>query len=92
MLQTPFSDLDTAKLNTDVMKYVKDVMKLEKGLPPNGVVPLLKEKVEGMRNKVNKNYIYQYFFSIKEMRAGLSESLKAYFSFYLSSYSLFLQI
>lgn len=27
-------------------------MQLEKGLPPNGVVPLLKEKVEKMRDRV----------------------------------------
>ena len=25
---------------------------MERGLPPNGVVPLLKEKVDGMKNKV----------------------------------------
>ena len=34
------------------MKYAKTVMQLEKGLPPNSVVPILKEKVEGMRHKV----------------------------------------
>ena len=34
------------------MKYAKTVMQLEKGLPPNSVVPILKEKVEGMRQKV----------------------------------------
>ena len=34
------------------MKYAKTVVQLEKGLPPNGVVPILKEKVESMRQKV----------------------------------------
>ena len=34
------------------MKYAKTVMQLEKGLPPNSVVPILKDKVEGMRHKV----------------------------------------
>ena len=33
-------------------KYGKVVHQLEKGLPPNGVVPLLKERVEDMREKV----------------------------------------
>ncbi len=44
--------MNPESLNGEVMKYVKDVMKLEKGLPPNGVVPILKEKVEDMRAKV----------------------------------------
>lgn len=34
------------------MKYVKSVYQLDKGLPPNNVVPKLKEKVEDMRDKV----------------------------------------
>ena len=34
-------------------KYGKVVHQLEKGLPPNGVVPLLKERVEDMRDKVH---------------------------------------
>ncbi len=46
--------MNPESLNAEVMKYVKDVMKLEKGLPPNGVVPILKEKVEDMRSKVNE--------------------------------------
>lgn len=35
------------------MKYAKSVMQLEKGLPPNGVVPMLKERVETMRDRVS---------------------------------------
>ena len=48
----PFEELNPEDLNTSVMKYVKAVLQLEKGLPPNGVVPILKEKVESMRSKV----------------------------------------
>jgi len=47
--------MDPEELNTSVMKYVKAVLQLEKGLPPNGVVPILKEKVESMRAKVSVN-------------------------------------
>ncbi|KAK3733193.1 hypothetical protein QZH41_008554, partial [Actinostola sp. cb2023] len=51
-VETPFNEVDTETLNTNVMKYVKTVMQLEKGLPPNTVVPILKEKVEEMRHKL----------------------------------------
>ena len=47
-----FEDLNPETLSNQVMKYAKTVMQLEKGLPPNSVVPILKEKVEGMRHKV----------------------------------------
>ena len=50
--QTTFEDLNPETLSNQVMKYAKTVMQLEKGLPPNSVVPILKEKVEGMRHKV----------------------------------------
>ena len=50
----PFEDINTDDMNTHVMKYVKNVLQLEKGLPPNGVVPILKEKVESMRAKVSE--------------------------------------
>ena len=50
--QKPFDQLNPEDLNVQVMKYVKAVLQLEKGLPPNGVVPILKEKVESMRAKV----------------------------------------
>lgn len=39
-------------MNGQVMKYAKTVYQLEKGLPPNGVVPTLKAKVEDMKEKV----------------------------------------
>ena len=35
-----------------MLKYAKSVYQLEKGLPPNGVVPVLKAKVEEMKDKV----------------------------------------
>ena len=50
--QTPFEELNPETLSNQVMKYAKTVMQLEKGLPPNSVVPILKDKVEGMRHKV----------------------------------------
>ena len=51
-LQHPLDELDADDLNVQVMKYVKSVLQLEKGLPPNNVVPILKEKVESMRAKM----------------------------------------
>lgn len=53
MFQLPFEDLNPETLSNQVMKYAKTVMQLEKGLPPNSVVPILKDKVEGMRHKVD---------------------------------------
>ena len=52
LFQTSFEELNPETLSNQVMKYAKTVMQLEKGLPPNSVVPILKEKVEGMRHKV----------------------------------------
>ena len=40
-------------MNNTTLRYAKSVMQLEKGLPPNGVVPILKEKVEVMRERVS---------------------------------------
>ena len=51
-VQSPFKELKPDSLNATVVKYVKTVYQLEKGLPPNTVVPKLKEKVELMRDKV----------------------------------------
>ena len=53
MFQLPFEELNPETLSNQVMKYAKTVMQLEKGLPPNSVVPILKDKVEGMRHKVD---------------------------------------
>ncbi|XP_015770017.1 PREDICTED: dynein heavy chain 6, axonemal-like [Acropora digitifera] len=51
-LETSFEELNPETLSNEVMKYAKTVMQLEKGLPPNSVVPILKEKVEEMRRKL----------------------------------------
>lgn len=48
-----FDTLDPESMNATTMKYAKSVMQLEKGLPPNAVVPKLKEKVEVMRERVS---------------------------------------
>ena len=55
--QAPFETLDPELLSSNTMKYGKSVSQLEKGLPPNGVVPQLKLKVEDMKEKVR--FIHQ---------------------------------
>ncbi|XP_038058161.1 dynein heavy chain 6, axonemal-like isoform X2 [Patiria miniata] len=47
-----FDNLDPEELSGTVARYAKSVHQLEKGLPPNHVVPKLKERVEGMREKL----------------------------------------
>nr|XP_023474588.1 dynein heavy chain 6, axonemal isoform X4 [Equus caballus] len=51
-LKSKFDSLDPEVLNGQVSKYAKFVTQLEKGLPPNNVVPLLKSKVEKMKEKL----------------------------------------
>ncbi|XP_012666455.1 dynein heavy chain 6, axonemal [Otolemur garnettii] len=51
-LQSKFDCLDPEFLNGQVTKYAKFVTQLEKGLPPNSVVPQLKQKVEKMKEKL----------------------------------------
>ncbi|XP_042305526.1 dynein axonemal heavy chain 6 [Sceloporus undulatus] len=51
-MECKFDSLDTESLNSQVSKYAKFVNQLEKGLPPNSIVPQLKEKVERMKEKV----------------------------------------
>ncbi|CAH8560243.1 unnamed protein product [Schistosoma turkestanicum] len=51
-MKLEFSDLDPEDLTNTTMKYMKSVALMEKGLPPNTVVPLLKEKVEDMKLKL----------------------------------------
>lgn len=46
--------MDPEALNSQVTKYAKFVTQLEKGLPPNNVVPQLKYKVEKMKEKVRR--------------------------------------
>jgi len=54
--QVPFDTLDPEAMNNTTLKYAKSVMQLEKGLPPNQVVPMLKEKVETMRERVRLSF------------------------------------
>ncbi|KAH0505566.1 Dynein heavy chain 6, axonemal [Microtus ochrogaster] len=51
-LKSKFDCLDPEALNSQVTKYAKFVTQLEKGLPPNNVVPQLKYKVERMKEKL----------------------------------------
>ncbi|EGV93207.1 Dynein heavy chain 6, axonemal [Cricetulus griseus] len=51
-LKSKFDCLDPEALNSQVTKYAKFVTQLEKGLPPNNVVPQLKYKVEKMKEKL----------------------------------------
>lgn len=48
-----FLKVDPEELSNTTNKYNKSVSQLEKGLPPNNVVPLLKERVDGMKEKVS---------------------------------------
>jgi dynein heavy chain len=47
-----FAKLEPEDLTTTTVKYGKTVYQLEKGLPPNSVIPMLKDKVDSMRQKV----------------------------------------
>ncbi|CAF5146548.1 unnamed protein product, partial [Rotaria magnacalcarata] len=47
-----FNKLDHEQLTGIVNKYGKNVYQLERGLPPNQSVPILKEKVESLRSKL----------------------------------------
>jgi len=47
-----FDTLEPEQLNIIVNKYGKNSYQIEKGLPPNNLVPKLKHKVEEMRSKM----------------------------------------
>lgn len=49
-------------VGTQVQKYTKTVYQLDKGLPPNGVVPTLKFKVEAMKDMVLIILYTQYYY------------------------------
>ncbi|XP_072525800.1 dynein axonemal heavy chain 6 [Salminus brasiliensis] len=51
-MQSKFDELDPELLSAQVNKYGKYVTQLEKGLPPNSVVPHLKAGVDFMREKL----------------------------------------
>ena len=50
--QAELNSLDPENMSSITAKYGKSVYQLEKGLPPNNVVPKLKERVESMKDKV----------------------------------------
>jgi len=45
--------MDPEEVSGTTMRYNKTVFQLEKGLPPNSVVPKLKAKVDSMKDKVS---------------------------------------
>lgn len=53
VFQSAFETLDPEMMNNTTLRYSKSVLQLEKGLPPNAVVPKLKERVELMRERVS---------------------------------------
>jgi hypothetical protein len=57
-----FNHLDHEQLTGTVNTYGKHVYQLERGLPPNQLVPILKDKVESLRAKVNRLFtVFQRF-------------------------------
>nr|KAI8751817.1 dynein heavy chain 6; axonemal-like isoform X3 [Biomphalaria glabrata] len=50
-LNVPFMNLEPEEVTSTTMKYLKTVQMLEKGLPPNDVVSMLKKKVEVMKQR-----------------------------------------
>lgn len=48
-----FTTLDVEEMNLFTAKNVKNITQLEKGLPPNLIVPKLKDEVELMKDKVS---------------------------------------
>ncbi|KAJ3021047.1 UNVERIFIED_CONTAM: Dynein heavy chain 6, axonemal [Siphonaria sp. JEL0065] len=45
----PFENLNTEEINTQIAAYIKVVYSLDKGLPPNDVVPKLKQLVDSYK-------------------------------------------
>ncbi|XP_055888600.1 dynein axonemal heavy chain 6-like [Biomphalaria glabrata] len=50
--EVPFMNLEPEEVTSTTMKYLKTVQMLEKGLPPNDVVSMLKKKVEVMKQRL----------------------------------------
>ena len=53
------------------MRYGKSVYQLEKGLPPNTVVPLLKERVDTMKERVNIEFSVKKWVNIEFSMKGM---------------------
>lgn len=56
LLQSKFNHLDPEFLSAQVNRSGKYVSQLEKGLPPNSVVPHLKDGVDAVRKKVEQEF------------------------------------
>lgn len=50
--QESFANINPEQLTREVNEYVKSIQQLEKGLPANDVLPILKAKVEDMRKQL----------------------------------------
>jgi len=48
-----FEELEPEAVTGQVTKYAKTVYQMEKGLPSNSVVPLLKAKVDAVKDTVS---------------------------------------
>jgi dynein heavy chain len=69
-----FEDVDVSAMEETVQKFYKNVCKAERGLPPNKVVPIQKEKVEAFRGTIpviaslrNKNLKERHWEKIEEI-------------------------
>lgn len=51
-------NLEPEEVTSTTMKYLKTVQMLEKGLPPNDVVSMLKKKVEVMKQRVGVCFLF----------------------------------
>jgi dynein heavy chain len=47
-----FSQLNTETMQGVLAKFIKNINQFEKGLPPNNLVPVLKQKIEKMKEEV----------------------------------------
>lgn len=47
-----FEELDSEEINVETIKMLKNATQLEKGLPPNILVPVLKKEVEDFKDKL----------------------------------------
>ncbi len=56
--QSTLEQLDVEHFSSQVNKYSKYVNQLEKGLPRNNVVPLLKDKVEVTKQRVGRTKVF----------------------------------
>ncbi|XP_031781103.1 dynein heavy chain 6, axonemal isoform X1 [Nasonia vitripennis] len=50
--ETDFETLNVEEITAFVMRNLKNIVQLEKGLPENNILPALKEKVETMKDKL----------------------------------------